>query len=353
MRWLPLSLVLAACGGDGGNAPTDGRGDGPTDGASIDAPPETWSWIEVPGMTCGNGSPTGIAINPTTRSSKLVIMFEGGGACWEAAACYGIVIPVAAAHLDGFTAQTFESVRPAYFDTSWLFQRDEPTSPLGDATWVFVPYCTGDLHAGTQTTVYEALGQMATMHHVGAHNVDAMLGRLASLAPTEVFAMGVSAGGYGVQLNWDRIAAAFPSATTHAFADGAQLVPIEAGRRGALAQRWAPRFPAGCADCATNMDRVAAHWRAGAPATGGRYALTSSLQDGVLALYFGYDAAGMRAASLPIGAAMTGTQAAFMIDTTSHTMLSAPTTRTSTNVELQGWVEAWITGAAAFTTVGP
>lgn len=350
MRWLSLLLILGACGDSGGNPAVDAS---LTDGTSIDAPPETWSWVEVPGMKCGNGSQTGIAINPSTRSSKLVIMFEGGGACWEAAACYGILIPVTSSHLDGFNAQTFASVRPSFFDNSWLFQRDEPTSPFGDATWVFVPYCTGDLHAGTQTTVYEAFGQMRTMHHVGADNVDAMLGQLASQDPTEVFAMGVSAGGFGVQLNWDRIAAAFPSATTHAFADGSQLVPIEAGRFGALKQRWAPRFPQGCADCATSMDRVAAHWRAGAPATGGRYALTNSLQDGVLALFFGYDAAGMRAASLPIGTAMTGTQAAFMIDNNSHTMLSAPTTKTSTNVELKGWVEAWITGAAAFTTVGP
>lgn len=333
-----LALVAAGCGSSS------------SDMEMVDTPLEQWAWVDVPGMTCGNGSPTGIAINRSTRSSRLVIMFEGGGACWEVAACYGIGIDPTSVHLEGFNEQTFASVRPV-LDGSWLFQRTD-AGPFADATWVFVPYCTGDLHAGTQTTVYEALGQQRTMHHVGAANVDAMLARVAPYEPTEVYAMGISAGGYGVQLNWDRIAAAFPSATTHAFADGSQLVAIEAGRWGTITQRWAPRFPAACTSCA-RMDDVAAHWRGNPPPHGGRHALTASLQDGVLSLFFGYDAAGMRSASLAIATAMTGTQAAFMLDNTSHTMLGAPTTKTSTMVELRPWVEAWVDGTAAFMTVGP
>ena len=142
-------------------------------------------------------------------------------------------------------------------------------SLFADATWVFVPYCTGDLHAGTQTTVYEALGQMRTMHHVGGHNMDAALARIAPYAPTEVFAIGVSAGGYGAQLNWDRIAGAFAPATTHMLADGAQMVPIYDSRWPAMRTRWATRFPTGCSDCATNLDLTGAFWRAAPPANGG------------------------------------------------------------------------------------
>lgn len=354
-----VALVVVGCGDDA-PASHDAR---PIDARPIadgfDVPLETWSWIDVPGMTCGDGSPTGIAINPTTRSQQLVLVFEGGGACWEAAACYGILIPVTASHLDGFDATTFASVRPQFFDNVWAFQRDDPQSLFADATWVFVPYCTGDLHAGTRTHDYMALGQTRTMHHVGATNVDAMLARVAPLPASEVFAIGVSAGGYGVQLNWDRIAAAFPSATTHAFADGAQTVPIEAGRWGTIGTTWAPRFPAGCTDCAASLFEVGAFWRTAPPATGGRYALTNSLQDGTLAVFFGYDAAGMRAQSLAVGTAMTrrtaGTeQAAFMIDDSSHTMFATPNRTTSTSDVLRPWIEAWARGpASAFTTVGP
>src|SRR4051794_38185775 len=116
--------VLAACGDDtkatGDASAIDAVADtgpgGPDAGFTI--PLETWTWLDVPGMVCGNGSPTGIAVNPSTKSQKLVILFEGGGACWEAAACYGIVIPVTASHLDGFNATTFAQVRPQIFDGS-------------------------------------------------------------------------------------------------------------------------------------------------------------------------------------------------------------------------------------------
>ena len=357
--WAVLWLVaLAACGSSPGETPDADVQTDATDGAlgidaGYDVPLETWSWVDVPGMVCGNGSQTGIAINPSTKSQKLVILFEGGGGCWEAAACYGILIPVTASHLDGFNAQTFASVRPTFFDSNFMFQRTDPTSLFHDATWVFVPYCTGDLHAGTQDTVYDALGQQRTMHHRGANNVDAMLGRIAGFPASEVFAIGISAGGFGVQLNWDRISAAFPNVTTHAFADGSQMVPIEAGRWGTMNRRWAPRFPAGCTDCSTQFDRTAAHWRAGPPPKGGRLGLVDSLQDGTLSLFFGYDAAGMKAASLVIGNAMTGTQAAFMVDDNTHTRLGQPATQTSTGVVLKPWVEAWANGTAAFTTVGP
>jgi hypothetical protein len=181
-----------------------------------------------------------------------------------------------------------------------------------------------------------------------------MLGRIGAFAASEVFTIGISAGGYGAQLNWDRIAATFSPAPTHLLADGAQLVPIESGRWGTMKQRWAPRFPETCTDCAIGMDRLAAHWHAAHASPTSRYALTDSLQDGVLSLFFGYDAAGMKTVSLAAGQAFVGTgEAAFMIDNNSHTMLNAPTTKTSTNVVLRGWVEAWGTGTAAFTTVGP
>lgn len=361
MRSVVAVVAFAACGGSaGGTADGGGTDDGSLTAdaargpdAGFDLPLETWTWVDVPGMACGNGSPTGIAINPSTRSRRLAVLFEGGGACWEAAGCYGILIPVTASHLDGFNAQTFAQIQAQQLDGHWALQRDDPTSPFADATWVFVPYCTGDLHAGTRTTVYAALGQTRTMHHVGGLNVDALLARLAGYAFDEVFALGISAGGFGVQLNWDRIAAAFPSATTHVLADGAQLVRVEAGRWGTMTQQWATRFPAGCPDCAARLDNVAAHWRAGAPPGGGRHGLLASLQDGVLGLYFGHDAGAMRALSLPIATGMTGSQAAFMIDDTSHTMLGAPQTTTSTSVVLRPWVEAWVDGGAGFTTVGP
>lgn len=368
MRSLVILLALAACGDDG-QAAVDGGGTddspGGSDATSGDdamtvAPIdfgalalEQWNWVDVPGMVCGNGSATGIAINPTQRSNKLMLMFEGGGACWEAANCYGIIVPVTATHLDGFDENTFNSIRPQFFDNIWAFQRGEPTSLFADATWVFVPYCTGDLHAGTRQNVYMALGQSRTMHHEGAMNVDAMLARIDDYAFSEVFAIGISAGGFGLQLNWDRVAGAFPNVTTHAFADGAQMVPIESGRWGTMNSVWAPRYPSGCTDCTTRFDNTAKFWRTAHPATGGRYGLTNSLQDGTLSLFFGYDAQGMKAQSLIIGNAMTGENASLMIDDNSHTMLGTPTKTTSQGTSVRTFIEAWAHDGAEFVTVGP
>lgn len=357
LAFAPVWILASGCGGTPAAPDAAGPGDGtvsdaPGDGAVGD---ETWRWVDVPGMKCGDGSATGIAINHSTRSSRMAIVVAGGGACWEAAACYGIVIPQTATYLDGFGAAQFAQLRASALDPHWLLQRDDPASAFHDATWVFVPYCTGDLHAGTRTTTYDVLGTPRTMHHVGANNVDAMLAAIAPYAPTEVFAVGISAGGYGIQLNWDRIAAAFPGATTHVLADGAQLVAFESSRWGTLTARWAPRFPQGCADCAARLDHVAAHWRAAPPAGGGRHGLLVSLADETIALFFGYDQAGLRAASTAIAAPMTGHAGAFILDTTAHTLLGAPAAMTSTGVAVRPWVEAWAgaAGATTFETVGP
>ncbi len=361
-RLAAISLALVACGDSAQSAIDAARSDTGSGGDASDATPidfgslalEEWTWIDVPGMVCGNGTATGIAINPTHRSNKLMLMFEGGGACWEAAACYGILLPMpTASHLDGFDENTFAGVRPQLFDNIWAFQRDEPASLFADATWVFVPYCTGDLHAGTRENVYTALNQSRTMHHKGAMNVDAMLARIDDYAFSELFAIGISAGGYGVQLNWDRIAAAFPDVTTHVFADGAQMVPIEGGRWGTMNSVWAPRYPSGCTDCAAAFDNTAKHWRLAHPATGGRYGLTNSLQDGTLSLFFGYTAQDMKTQSLIIGNAMTGDNAALMVDDNSHTMLGTPNKMTSMGTSVRGFIEAWARDGAEFVTVGP
>ena len=55
-------LASLACGG--GGARSDG---GASDGAAagmLPGAPGVWTWVDVPGMTCDDGTPTGVAINP-------------------------------------------------------------------------------------------------------------------------------------------------------------------------------------------------------------------------------------------------------------------------------------------------
>jgi len=344
-------LATAACGRFGFDE-HDPRGTEPDASTGFDEVPlETWTWVDVPGMVCGNGSPTGIEVNLSRRSSKVLLLLEGGGACWEAAACYGVVIPVAAEHLDGFDGNTFESVRGP-LDTNWAMQRGDSTSVFGDASWIFVPYCTGDFHSGTHVATYDVFGPRL-MHHVGANNIDAMLARIRMLPASEVFAVGISSGGYGVQTNLDRIAATFPAAVTHVLADGAPLVSFEPVRWSTMKMQWQPRFPAGCTACASGFSDVSRWWKDNLPSPSSRHGLLASLQDQAITLFSGNDISVVNNSTQALASSMQGQQAAFVIDTTNHTLLGLPDTKTSTQVSVRTWVDAWATGTTAFKTVGP
>ncbi len=50
----------------------------------------------------------------------------------------------------------------------WLFDRGDGDNPFADASYVFVPYCTGDLHAGSRVAMYLVDGQPTKGHHFGA-----------------------------------------------------------------------------------------------------------------------------------------------------------------------------------------
>ncbi|MBX5484038.1 MAG: hypothetical protein IRZ16_19615 [Myxococcaceae bacterium] len=85
---------------DGGGNNTDGGdvdGGYPFDLPAIDytvnpgepivAPAETWTFAPVADAHCANGTSTGMAVNLTDRSRRVLIFLAGEGACWEAAAC--------------------------------------------------------------------------------------------------------------------------------------------------------------------------------------------------------------------------------------------------------------------------
>src|SRR5690349_14903977 len=88
-----LSLIAtAACGGDDDDTGDDGSS------AFPDVEEGTWTWIPIEGSRCMDGSETGIGVNLRRDSGKLVIMYEGGGACFNELSCMGV------AHQDGYGA---------------------------------------------------------------------------------------------------------------------------------------------------------------------------------------------------------------------------------------------------------
>src|SRR5690606_15411754 len=130
---------------------------------------------------------------------------------------------------------------------------DSAANPVGDWTHIFVPYCTGDVHAGDRP---DQMSDVGVQQFVGYRNVAAYLERI---VPTfagvgHVLVTGESAGGFGAALNYDRGADAFPGAAV-TLLDGSgpplgfDVVPL------CLQQRWSELWgfddtiPAGCEDC--------------------------------------------------------------------------------------------------------
>src|ERR1039457_1625778 len=84
----------------GGSAATGSAGGSEAGGAGADpnAPVaglsnRTWNWVPFEAAHCRSGSSTGIGINPNPTSDKLLILLEGGGACFDATTC-GLTLSV-------------------------------------------------------------------------------------------------------------------------------------------------------------------------------------------------------------------------------------------------------------------
>jgi hypothetical protein len=314
-------------------------------GSSEPATSETWTWVAIPGSACGNGSSTGLGVNLTGRSRDVVVYFQGGGACWDALTCLG-----------GAASNVLTGYGPAQFAAeptlaAPAFDRGSSGNPFKDASFVFVPYCTGDLQAGTSTNDYGG----TVVHHAGGLNTGLFLERLVATFPgaRRIYVTGSSAGGYAAQLNYSRFAAAFPLAELHALADSAQAVQPISPSYSALLDTWKAMLPAGCG-CATDLTALPAWLASSYPA--GRFALTAYMQDGTLSYFLGYDAAGMKAATqalLDNQYAPTANARWFAIDDTRHTMLGGLTTLSSNGVTLQAWLTGWYTGDPTWASVGP
>ena len=201
MRHLPIRLVIlllaAACG--------DNDVSGPDAAPAADSGPpfvvteREWTWYPVEGNTCMNDSDTGIGLNLDFASDKLVVFLEGGGACFNGISCNMV------AHEDGYgQAELTEFAAAA--NTSGILKRDDPDNPVADWNYVFIPYCTGDIHAGANPDGVGGRNQ------VGYGNVTRAVTLVAERmggSLSQVLLTGQSAGGFGAAYNYDQVATIF------------------------------------------------------------------------------------------------------------------------------------------------
>jgi hypothetical protein len=189
--------------------------------ARADAAPvcdDAFHWVGVGGTVCLDGSSTGFyyrcfaALGP---NAPLLLSLDSGGGCWDGETCDcqpdangGCTNPSSMIIRDAFpdTIDNLSYVRDAVFAQQ---NYSGATSPFNQS-WnqVFVPYCTGDVHAGNAVQTYStAGGGMLTAHHKGFPNIRLELGAIHSKFPNpeRVAAWGSSAGGFGLDCNLFRI----------------------------------------------------------------------------------------------------------------------------------------------------
>ncbi|HEY8379172.1 MAG TPA: pectin acetylesterase-family hydrolase [Nannocystis sp.] len=332
----------------------------PWDGEPLpEAPPGEWIWVDFPDALCRDGSTTGIGVRYGTGDG-LVIYFMGGGACFNVQTC--------ALNPARFSGSDFEGSSSGIFDPS-------ANNPVGDWSFVFVPYCTGDVHAGDRPDQNSPAG---IQQFVGYRNVAAYLERI---VPTftgveHVLVTGESAGGFGAAFNYDRIADAFPGTAVTLLDDsgpplGFEVVPL------CLQQQWSDLWgledtiPADCEGCfpsqgggVVNIGRYIAKKHKDQ-----RLALISSTGDSVIRFFFGFGAndcsaiipntpqEAFEAALLDLREKYfnepPGVWGSFFVgNSEQHTWLSGSYYSASTNgVSLVEWVGQLIAGEA--THVGP
>ena len=236
---------------------------------------QDWLWTPVAGAHCGNGSPTGYGWKPVDQSRKLVIFFQGGGACRDYFECY--ILHTASRVTQGYDGAQFahdaQKLRESFFLTSL-------DGPFRDMHMAWLPYCTGDLHAGRQ--VFKEFDGQQT-YHVGAINASVDMQNIArQVGPIDdVWLVGFSAGGFATLLNSASARTVFPDARVHiiddsglAFGDSTKVPP-----------RWgsAP-FPEDCKKCGGNLSLMFPYLARANPDS--RFAYVSYTRDTVLPLFF-------------------------------------------------------------------
>jgi hypothetical protein len=359
MRWTWWLGVLGCTPAITQGPATDTPGDD-TGTVSLPAPedgPPVFAYLPVDGAVCANGTPVGVGVSAGTDPETLVVLINGGGACWDDWTCFGLF---AATHIDTTYDAAVMAADLAPLLPAGLLDRGDPATPFGAAQLAFVPYCTGDLHAGAGVQTYQAdlFGlDLREVHHVGRTNTRAQAGALAAQFPgvRQVFLVGLSAGGYGALFNHDVYGDAFPDATVHVLSDGAPMVPPVGDLWATWQAQWAIDFPDGCTGCADAPSAVVTRARAAVPDA--RIGLITTTNDEVIRAYFGYGLADLTPeVTALVDAEYDHPNAhAYVLDGTTHVLLGGwETTTAPDGTQMDDWLRAFAAGdAAGWQTVTP
>lgn len=221
----------------------------------IDVPARTYTTTDGNGVTreiapsCSGGpvcKPDPVSGQPVCRAGnkqfsfyfkpgkpkKLLVYFDGGGACWNSNTC----ITGAQTRLPAAVPEIGLNINPATM--GGLFDVANKDNPYRDWSMAFIPYCTGDVHWGSKDVKYTDYtgavtgtpGGQVTYHHRGFDNflyVRAWLQQRFKRhrengddeGIKKLLVTGSSAGAYGAALDFPHLRQAFPEAKAYMLAD--------------------------------------------------------------------------------------------------------------------------------------
>ena len=143
------------------------------------------------------------------KRDKLVIFFNGGGACWNSTTCLASLQSALPTYVP---SDDLPSNNPLLQDG--VLNLNNPDNPYRDWSIAYLPYCTGDIHFGSKDTSYVvAPGITKTIRHRGFDNFLYARKWLkhhfkhegGKNEPRKVLVTGASAGAYGALLNYAHI----------------------------------------------------------------------------------------------------------------------------------------------------
>jgi Pectinacetylesterase len=230
------------------------------------APPAGWTWYELDNTFCRDGSKNGLYVRHAAASDKLLIYFEGGGACTTKGFCHfnpKNVNEILSGDGESVLGSTLAVVagrqQPGAYTMgtlSGIFDDANAQNPYKGWNMVYIPYCTGDVHFGSNDA-----GMVHNVPEpqkfVGYKNTREFMSRI---VPTfkgkvdRVIVTGASAGSFGAALNMSMIGDSFAGTQVDAVLDSG--APFDDAQWPAcLQQSWRElwklndSFPEDCTEC--------------------------------------------------------------------------------------------------------
>ena len=174
------------------------------------------NWVERPGgedCECSDGSEWTFWTRDADPE-RVILYFQGGGACWEDHSCKnpGGTYKTTVHDDDPNIGSIFHS------DAYGIGNFRNSANPIADWSWIYVPYCTGDVHLGFSQGIYSD----NNVSHHGHANAQFAYSHMLENYPNAqtILVTGSSAGSipspfYGAQASLD-----YPDAKIMVFNDG-------------------------------------------------------------------------------------------------------------------------------------